>query len=117
MKRTAGGSAPSGAGTEETKSFESMMERLETLVEKLEGGNLSLEDSIKSFEEGMNLVKQCSSVLQEAEQRVQKLTRDADGKPALEGAGREGGSREPAPRENTGRSRRDANDVEDELPF
>jgi len=117
MKRTSGAIAASGAGTEETKSFESMMERLEELVEKLEGGNLSLEDSIKSFEEGMNLVKQCSSVLQEAEQRIQKLTRDADGKPVVEGGGRESGSREPSTRENTGRSRRDANDVEDELPF
>ena len=116
MKRTSGGNAPSGAGTEETKSFESMMERLEELVEKLEGGNLSLEDSIKSFEEGMNLVKQCSSVLQEAEQRIQKLTRDADGKPVVEG-GREGGSREGGVRESAGRSRREQNDVEDELPF
>jgi exodeoxyribonuclease VII small subunit len=102
MKRTPGSVAPSGAGPEETKSFESMMHRLEELVEHLEGGNLSLEDSIKSFEEGMLLVKRCSTVLQEAEQRVQKLTRDADGKPAVEGSGR---------------ARRDADDVEDELPF
>jgi len=102
MKRTSGGSAPSGAGVEETKSFESMMGRLETLVEKLEGGNLSLEDSIKSFEEGMALVKTCSTVLQEAEQRIQKLTRDAEGKPAVEGSGR---------------ARRESNDAEDELPF
>ena len=102
MKRTTSGSTGPGAGTEAVKSFESMMERLEALVDKLEGGNLSLEESIKSFEEGMGLVKQCSTVLQEAEQRIQKLTRDADGKPAVEGAAR---------------PRRSEEDAEGELPF
>ncbi|HEU4725272.1 MAG TPA: exodeoxyribonuclease VII small subunit [Candidatus Eisenbacteria bacterium] len=102
MKRTTAGGPGSGAGAEEPKSFESMMERLEALVEKLEGGNLSLEESIKSFEEGMGLVKQCSSVLQEAEQRIQKLTRDAEGKPAVE---------------SSGRSRRSEEDADGELPF
>ena len=102
MKRTSPGGAGQEAGAAESKSFESMMERLEELVEKLEGGNLSLEDSIKSFEEGMGLVKQCSSVLQEAEQRIQKLTRDAEGKPAIEGASR------PRPTEE---------ETEGELPF
>ena len=102
MKRTTSGGAGQGAGAVEKKSFESMMERLEALVEKLEGGNLSLEDSIKSFEEGMGLVKQCSSVLQEAEQRIQKLTSDAEGKPVVEGAAR---------------ARRSEEDAEGELPF
>ena len=102
MKRTSPGGAGPADGTEATKPFESMMERLEALVEKLEGGNLSLEDSIKSFEEGMGLVKQCSSVLQEAELRIQKLTRDAEGKPAVEEAAR---------------PRRSEEDAEGELPF
>jgi exodeoxyribonuclease VII small subunit len=61
-----------------------MMERLDDLVRRLEEGNLSLEESIKSFEEGVALVKRCTAVLEEAEQRIQKLTRDADGKPATE---------------------------------
>ena len=102
MKRTTAGSTGAAAGGEAPPSFETMMERLEALVEKLEGGNLSLEESIKSFEEGMGLVKQCSSVLQEAEQRIQKLTRDAEGKPAIEGSAR---------------PRRVEEDVEGELPF
>lgn len=102
MKRTTSGNAGQGTGAEANKSFESMMERLEGLVEKLEGGNLSLEDSIKSFEEGMGLVKQCSSVLQEAEQRIQKLTRDGEGKPAIEGAAS---------------ARRTEEDADGELPF
>jgi exodeoxyribonuclease VII small subunit len=82
MKRketTATGAAAENAG----RTFEEMMVRLEELVERLEEGNLSLEDSIKSFEEGVDLVRRCTTVLGEAEQRIQKLTRDADGKPAL----------------------------------
>ena len=51
-------------------TFESMMERLEQLVGTLESGNLSLEDSIHSFEEGMALVKRCTEVLDQAEQRI-----------------------------------------------
>jgi len=65
-------------------AFEVMMRRLEELVERLEEGNLTLEESIKSFEEGVELVRRCTTVLGEAEQRIQKLTRDADGKPALQ---------------------------------
>jgi exodeoxyribonuclease VII small subunit len=80
-KRTAGAGDAPGAGRE--PSFESMMDRLDELVKKLEEGNLSLEESIRSFEEGMTLVKKCAAVLEEAEQRIQKLTRDAEGKPAL----------------------------------
>ncbi|HET7497122.1 MAG TPA: exodeoxyribonuclease VII small subunit [Candidatus Eisenbacteria bacterium] len=65
-------------------TFESMMERLEQLVGTLESGNLSLEESIHSFEEGMALVKRCTEVLDQAEQRIQKLTRDAQGAPRTE---------------------------------
>lgn len=77
MKRKEG-PAPDG---ERQATFEGMMERLETLVATLETGNLSLEESIHSFEEGMALVRRCTEVLDHAEQRIQKLTRDAEGKP------------------------------------
>jgi exodeoxyribonuclease VII small subunit len=79
MKRKEG-PPPEGAPA----SFESMMGRLEDLVGKLETGNLSLEESIHSFEEGMALVKRCTEVLDQAEQRIQKLTRDAQGAPRTE---------------------------------
>jgi exodeoxyribonuclease VII small subunit len=72
--------ATSGAQAQEP-SFETMMERLQVLVEKLEEGNLTLEESIRSFEEGMDLVGKCTAVLGQAEQRIQKLTRDAAGRP------------------------------------
>jgi len=55
------------------------MERLQGLVARLEEGNLPLEDSIRSFEEGMDLVRRCTDVLNQAEERIQKLTRDARG--------------------------------------
>jgi exodeoxyribonuclease VII small subunit len=79
MKRKEG-PAPEGAPA----SFEGMMERLEQLVGTLETGNLSLEESIHSFEEGMSLVKRCTEVLDQAEQRIQKLTRDPQGAPRSE---------------------------------
>ena len=68
----------------EGQSFESMMDRLQELVTKLEEGNLPLEDSIRCFEEGMNLVKRCGAVLGRAEERIQKLMRDATGAPVVE---------------------------------
>ena len=55
-------------------SFETMMKRLEELVHKMEGGDLSLDESIRSFEEGIKLVKQCTAVLGEAEKRIQRIT-------------------------------------------
>jgi exodeoxyribonuclease VII small subunit len=73
MKRKdSGASQPEGA----SQSFEEMMQRLEALVTELEKGQLSLEDSIRTFEEGIGLVKKCSAVLGEAQKRVQKLTKE-----------------------------------------
>ncbi len=53
--------------------FEEAMQRLEDIVQDLEGGNLSLEESLKIFEEGMKLVRFCSQKLEEAEQKVNLL--------------------------------------------
>jgi exodeoxyribonuclease VII small subunit len=62
------------------KKFEEAMERLENIVESLEKGDLSLEDSLKIFEEGMKLVSFCSRKLDEAEQKVTMLLKDQSGK-------------------------------------
>ena len=72
---------PGPPSESEEGTFETMMERLQDLVRRLEAGNLTLEESIRSFEEGMALVKKCQAVLSQAEQRIQKLTRDATGQP------------------------------------
>ena len=85
------GAVPAG----DQQSFETMMERLQALVDRLEEGNLTLEDSIRSFEEGMDLVRRCTEVLNQAEQRITELTRDAAGRPverAVEAGEENGGT-------------------------
>ncbi|MGE5176215.1 MAG: exodeoxyribonuclease VII small subunit [Hyphomicrobiales bacterium] len=81
MKRKADARAPETA--EPTGTFEEMMERLETIVARLEEGDLPLEESIRSFEEGVALVKKCGAVLSVAEKRIQELTRGQDGTPVV----------------------------------
>jgi exodeoxyribonuclease VII small subunit len=56
-------------------SFEESLTELEQLVERMEGGELSLEASLQEFEKGMQLSGQCQTMLEEAEQRVQILTK------------------------------------------
>ena len=56
--------------------FESSLKELESIVEKLEDENINLEDSVKSFEKGINLVKECQKQLQNAELKVKKLLDD-----------------------------------------
>ncbi|MBW1773224.1 MAG: exodeoxyribonuclease VII small subunit [Deltaproteobacteria bacterium] len=62
------------------KSFEGAMQRLEEITQNLENGDLSLEDSIDVFEEGMKLAKFCSKKLEEAEKKVTKLVKEGEGK-------------------------------------
>jgi len=62
------------------KSFEEAMERLEQIVAQLESGELSLEESLKIFEEGMGLAKYCTAKLEEAEKRVTMLVKQDNGK-------------------------------------
>lgn len=58
------------------ESFEDSLARLETLVQKLESGDLKLEDALTTFEEGIALTRQCQQALQKAEQRVELLTKE-----------------------------------------
>ena len=57
----------------DTVNFEASLKKLDQIVGKLESGDISLEDSVKSFEEGIGLVKECQKQLSEAELRVKKL--------------------------------------------
>ncbi len=66
-----------------TVNFEKKLEELETLVEALESGGLSLEDSLKAFEKGIGITRDCQQALDEAEQKVRQLTSDGDGEPEL----------------------------------
>ncbi|MBN2733203.1 MAG: exodeoxyribonuclease VII small subunit [Balneolaceae bacterium] len=60
----------------ERLSFEKALSRLETIVEKLDDENLSLEESIELYEEGIVLSKQCSQTLEEAELRIEKVNEE-----------------------------------------
>jgi len=60
---------------EKTIDFEKSLERLETLVNEMESGDLPLEEMIKHFEEGSKLVTLCSKKLTEVEQKIEKLVK------------------------------------------
>ena len=84
--------ADAGGSDGEKLDFEEGMERLERIVAELESGELSLEDSIARYEEGMKLQRQLTDVLYQAEKRIERLV-EKDGAPAtepMELSGREG---------------------------
>jgi exodeoxyribonuclease VII small subunit len=63
-------------------AFEDALAELEALVERMESGELSLEESLGSFERGIALTRACQQALQQAEQKVEILTRkDPDAEP------------------------------------
>lgn len=62
------------------KSFEVAMQRLEEIVQSLEGGEMPLGKSLKVFEEGMQLAGYCSSELEAAEKKVTLLVEESGGK-------------------------------------
>ena len=62
-----------------TITFEEAMLSLEDTVKKLECGGLSLDESLKSFEEAVRLVKFCNEKIESAEQKVKMLVENADG--------------------------------------
>ncbi len=58
--------------------FEQQLTNLESLVTSLEGGDLTLEESLNSFEEGVKIARECQRALQSAEQRVELLMKQGD---------------------------------------
>jgi exodeoxyribonuclease VII small subunit len=64
------------------KSFEAAMGELEQIVAKLEQGDVELEESIAIYERGEALRTHCDGLLKKAEAKVEKITLNADGKPA-----------------------------------
>ena len=62
------------AKSKKTPDFETSLERLEEIVECLETGDLSLEQSLKQFEEGVSLTRACQTALTDAEQTIKVLT-------------------------------------------
>ncbi len=74
--------AASGEGS--TLDFEQSMKRLETIVEELEAGELTLEDSIARYEEGIKLSRRLTQVLDESEKRIELLVEKEGTGPATE---------------------------------
>ena len=68
----------------ENKTFEENMQRLEQIVRAMERGDVALEESLKLFREGTELVRTCATLLDEAELQVKKVMTAADGSPVLE---------------------------------
>lgn len=65
------------------KTFEASLNQLETIVRQLEAGDLPLEDSLKLFEKGVKLSRECRERLNEAERRIEVLLKDTDGNPVI----------------------------------
>jgi exodeoxyribonuclease VII, small subunit len=58
------------------ENFESNLNNLEKIVSELESGQLSLEESLEKYKKGIDLVKKCNTIIENAEKEVQRLTED-----------------------------------------
>ena len=76
------GPATGSADGAAPERFEDLLGRLRALVERLEGGNLPLEDSLRAFEEGMELCRRGATILDGAEKKVEMLLGAAGAAPA-----------------------------------
>ncbi|MFA6286267.1 MAG: exodeoxyribonuclease VII small subunit [Opitutaceae bacterium] len=71
------------AKTKQPPSFEDALERLETIVESMESGEVPLAELLAKFEEGNTLLKVCESRLKEAELKIEQLKKQKDGSAAF----------------------------------
>ena len=66
------------------KTFEENMQRLEQIVRAMERGDVPLEESLKLFQEGTELIRNCGKLLDDAQLQVKKILSGADGSPVEE---------------------------------
>lgn len=83
MSRRRAGASPDSADQPpapdtEALSFESALERLEALVDRLERGDLELEEALAAFEQGVALTRRCAGQLEDAERRIELLVRQGE---------------------------------------
>ena len=69
---------------DQSPAFEDALEELEAIVERMEDGEPSLEESMKLFERGMDLTRRCQKALDDAEQRIRILSGPNDESPAAD---------------------------------
>ena len=96
------------------QTFETSLAELEKIVKKLEDGDLSLEESLKLFEEGVRLSRECQERLNKAERRIEMLLKDEKGNPILQEIGAETTDE---PREPRVKRRYVFDSDDDESPF
>ena len=70
--------------SENKMTFEASMQRLEQIVRAMERGDAPLDDSLKLFQEGTELVRRCAKMLDEAQLQIQKVMTAPDGSPVME---------------------------------
>ncbi|MHC4985214.1 MAG: exodeoxyribonuclease VII small subunit [Planctomycetota bacterium] len=78
-------------------TFEQALMKLEGIVSAIEDGDVSLEQSIEEYAEGIKLIKQCRAILDDAEKKIQVLSKGVGGQLAPEGELDEGDETDPAP--------------------
>lgn len=77
-------SPPAPSSDIDAMTFEQALQELEQLVRRLEGGEVTLDESIQAYERGSQLKAHCERKLNEAQQKVERIARAADGSPAAE---------------------------------
>ena len=70
--------------SERNETFESNMQRLEQIVRAMERGDVPLDESLKLFQEGTELVRTCGKMLDEAQLQIEKVVKGPDGNPTFE---------------------------------
>jgi exodeoxyribonuclease VII small subunit len=73
-----GGGMGAAAETADGPSFETALEQLEAIVDRLEQGDLELEDALRAFEAGVGLTRRCAKQLSDAERRIEVLVREGE---------------------------------------
>ena len=108
--------AKNAANTMNAKnSFETSLSSLEKIVRKLEEGELTLEESLKLFEDGVRLSRECQERLNQAERRIEILLKDENGNPVLQAIEKDDLRDEARPESKV--KRRIVFDADDESPF
>lgn len=102
--------------SEKNQTFETSLQELEKIVRRLEDGDLALEESLKLFEKGVRLSRECQERLNQAERRIEILLKDEDGNPTLQTIGAEDLQAETRQTKNKRRIVFETDD-EDESPF
>jgi len=99
------------------QTFEASLSNLEKIVRRLEEGDLPLEESLKLFEDGVRLSRECQERLNQAERRIEVLLKDEDGNPSLNVIGQED-IKDSSPKiKRRIRFENEADEEDDETPF